>query len=50
MEGFRGEEGYYYGAYRLRIRIADCTGAKRMIDDVFFGVKLSGSDVLLGRP
>jgi hypothetical protein len=26
MEGFRGEKGYYYGAYKLRMRIADSTG------------------------
>jgi hypothetical protein len=49
IEGFRGEKGYYYGAYRLRMRIADSIGAKRITDDVFFGVDLSGSDVLLER-
>jgi hypothetical protein len=26
IEGFRGEKGYYYSAYKLRIRIADSTG------------------------
>jgi hypothetical protein len=50
MEGFRGEKGHCYGAYKLRMRIADSTGQERMTDDVFFGVDLSGSDVLLGRP
>ena len=50
MEGFRGEKGHCYGAYRLRMRIADSTGAERMTDDVFFGVDFSGSNVLLGRP
>jgi hypothetical protein len=25
IEGFRGEKGYYYGAYKLRMRIADST-------------------------
>jgi transposase InsO family protein len=50
MEGFRGEKGHCYGAYKLRMRIADSTGAERMTDDVFFSVDLSGSDVLLGRP
>jgi transposase InsO family protein len=50
MEGFRGEKGHCYGAYKLRMRIADSTGQERMTDDVFFSVDLSGSDVLLGRP
>ncbi|GAB7332949.1 hypothetical protein MBLNU13_g04654t1 [Cladosporium sp. NU13] len=50
MEGFRGEQGYCYGAYKLRLRIADSTGAERVTDDVFFATDLSGSDVLLGRP
>jgi hypothetical protein len=26
IEGFRGEKSYYYGTYKLRIRIADSTG------------------------
>jgi hypothetical protein len=26
IEGFRGEKGYYYSAYKLRIRITDSTG------------------------
>jgi hypothetical protein len=50
MEGFRGEKGHCYGAYKLRLRIADATGAERITEDVFFAVDLSGSDVLLGRP
>ena len=50
IEGFKGEKDYYYSAYRLRIRIVDSTSAKRIIDDMFFGVDLSGSNVLLGRP
>ena len=50
IEGFRGEKGYYYSAYRLRMRIADSIGTKRIIDDMFFGVDLSSSNVLLGRP
>ena len=50
MEGFRGEKGYCYSAYRLYIRIADSIGTKRIIDDMFFSVDLSSSDVLLGRP
>jgi hypothetical protein len=49
MEGFRGENSYCYGAYKLRMRIADSTGQERMTDDVLFSVDLSGSDVLLGR-
>ncbi|KAM0708837.1 hypothetical protein Q7P35_005490 [Cladosporium inversicolor] len=50
MEGFRGEKGACYGAYKLRMRIADSTGAERVTDDVFFAVDLSGAEVLLGRP
>jgi hypothetical protein len=50
MEGFRGEKGHCYGAYKLRMRIADSTGEERLTDHVFFSVDLSGSDVLLGRP
>jgi hypothetical protein len=26
IEGFRGEKGYCYGAYKLRMRIADSIG------------------------
>jgi hypothetical protein len=26
IEGFRGEKGYYYGAYKLRMRITDSIG------------------------
>jgi hypothetical protein len=26
IEGFRGEKGYYYSAYKLRMRITDSTG------------------------
>jgi hypothetical protein len=49
IEGFRGEKGHCYGAYKLRLRIADATGAERITEDVFFAVDLSSSDVLLGR-
>jgi hypothetical protein len=50
IEGFRGEKGYCYGAYKLRMRIADSTGQERSTEGIFFSVDLSGSDVLLGRP
>ena len=49
MEGFRGEKGHCYGAYKLRLRIIDTTGAERIIEDVFFAIDLSSLDVLLGR-
>jgi hypothetical protein len=49
MEGFRGEKGYCYSAYKLRMRIADSIGEERLTDHVFFSVNLSGSDVLLRR-
>jgi hypothetical protein len=26
IEGFRGEKGYYYSIYKLRMHIADSTG------------------------
>jgi hypothetical protein len=50
IEGFRGEKGHCYSAYKLRMRIADSIGKERLTDHVFFNVDLSGSDVLLGRP
>ena len=49
IEGFRGEKGYCYSAYRLRVCIADSIGAERITDDMFFSIDLSGSDVLLER-
>jgi hypothetical protein len=49
IEGFRGEKGHYYGAYKLRIRIADSTGQERLTEGIFFSIDLSGSNVLLGR-
>jgi hypothetical protein len=49
IEGFRGEKGYYYSAYKLRMRIVDSTGQERSTEGIFFSVDLSGSDVLLGR-
>lgn len=50
IEGFRGEQGHCYSAYKLRLRVADATGAERTTEDVFFATDLLGSDVLLGRP
>jgi hypothetical protein len=49
MEGFRGEKGHYYGAYKLRMRIVDSIDKERLIDHVFFSVNLSRSNVLLRR-
>ena len=49
IEGFRSEKGYCYSAYRLCMHIADSIDTKRITDDIFFGVDLSGSDVLLGQ-
>lgn len=50
MEGFRGEQGHCYSAYKLRLRIADSTGTERVTEDVFFAVDLPSSNILLGRP
>jgi hypothetical protein len=49
IEGFRGEKGHCYSAYKLRMRIADSTGQERLTDGIFFSIDLCGSDVLLGR-
>ena len=49
IEGFRGEKGYYYSTYKLRLRIVDSIGTERIIEDIFFTVDLSSLDILLGR-
>lgn len=50
IEGFRGEKGSCYGAYEVRMRIADSSGTERLTKDVFFGCDLNGVEILLGRP
>lgn len=50
IEGFNGDKGHCYGAYKLRMRVADSSGEERMTDDVFFGCDLIGPEALLGRP
>jgi hypothetical protein len=49
IEGFRSEKGYYYSTYKLRLRIVDTIGIERIIEDMFFAIDLSSSDVLLGQ-
>ena len=49
IEGFRGKKGYYYGTYKLCLQIVDSIGVERIIEDVFFAIDLSSSDVLLGQ-
>jgi len=50
IEAFRGERGFCYGAYRIRIRLADSTGVERESEDIFFAVDMESPDLLLGRP
>jgi len=50
MEAFRGEQGHCYGAYRVRLRIADSSHGERLTEGTFYGADLEGVDVLLGRP
>jgi len=50
MEGFRGEQGYCYGAYKVTLRLADSSGAERITSHIFYGVDLQGAELLLGRP
>ena len=50
MEAFRGERGYCYGAYRIRMRLADSTGQEKVTTGTFYGADLEGPSVLLGRP
>lgn len=50
MEGFRGDKGSVYGAYRVRMRLADSTGEDKLTEETFFGVDLKGPEILLGRP
>jgi hypothetical protein len=50
LEGFRGDKGGVYGAYRVRMRLADSTGEEKLTEETFFGVDLKGLKILLGRP
>ena len=50
IEGFRGDKGNVYGAYCVRMRLADSTGEDKLTKETFFGVDLKGPKVLLGRP
>ena len=49
MEGFRGEKSYYYGAYKISMRLTDSTSVERAMEHLFYSVDLSGTDLLLGR-
>lgn len=50
MEAFRGEKGVCYGAYRLRMRLADSTHEERTTKTVVFGCDMTSPQILLGRP
>ena len=50
IEGFRRDKGNVYGAYRIRIRLADSIGEDNLTKETFFRVDLKGPKVLLGRP
>jgi hypothetical protein len=50
IEGFRRDKGSVYGAYRVRVRLADSTGEDKLTKETFFGVDLKGPEILLGRP
>jgi hypothetical protein len=49
MEGFRGDKGGVYGAYRVRMRLADSTGKEKLTEETF-RVDLKGPEILLSRP
>jgi hypothetical protein len=50
IEGFRRDKGSVYGAYYVRVRLADLTGEDKLTKETFFGVNLKGPKILLGRP
>jgi hypothetical protein len=50
IEGFRRDKGNVYGAYRVRMRLADSIGEDKLTKETFFRVDLKGPEVLLGRP
>lgn len=50
MEGFRGETGCCFGAYKVTLRLADSTNVERITEHIFYVVDLYGADLLLGRP
>jgi len=51
ISGFQGSGSRCYGAYALRLRLADSTGVERLTEGIFYAVGLTqGPDIILGRP
>ena len=50
IEGFYSKKGYYYGIYKVTLRLADSTGAERRTEHVFLKVDLNRADLLLRQP
>lgn len=46
---FEGHSGYCYGAYAVRIRLADSGGEQKETIGVFYPIDRFGPDVILGR-
>lgn len=45
MEGFRGETGCCFGAYKVTLRLADSTNVERITEHIFYVVDLYGADL-----
>ena len=51
IEGFQGTKSVCYGAYSVRLRLADSTGEARLTERTFYCVDMPGNpDLILGRP
>lgn len=49
IEAFRGEKGFCYGAYRVKLRLADSMGVERESESTFYSADIEGPQILLGR-
>jgi hypothetical protein len=49
---FKGQKGYVYGAYTLRIRLTDSLGTTKDTFGTFYAMQMDpeGPNVLLGNP
>ena len=50
VSNFEGTEAHCYGAYAVRLCLADSTGVERTTTSVFFATDLREPEMLLGRP
>jgi hypothetical protein len=47
---FRGNKGYCYGAYAVRVRLSDSAGVERSSKGLFYSMDIDNNALILGRP